>query len=47
MENKKILSWGWYQWLGGGYKERVKRVNMVEILLTMYENKKSDLLKLF
>jgi hypothetical protein len=31
---KQVLSGGWYQWERGGYKERVKEMNMVEILST-------------
>jgi hypothetical protein len=30
-EGKTILTWGvWYQWEGGGYKEKLLQVNMVE-----------------
>jgi hypothetical protein len=35
MEHRKVnqvLCGGWYQWERGGYRERVRRVNMVEIL---------------
>jgi hypothetical protein len=31
---KLVLSGGWYQWEGGGYKERVNEGNMVEIVCT-------------
>jgi hypothetical protein len=31
---KMVLSGGWYQWERRGYKERVMRVNIVEILCT-------------
>jgi hypothetical protein len=31
---KQVLSGGRYQWEGGGYKERVKEGDMVEILCT-------------
>jgi hypothetical protein len=33
MENRKVthvLSGGWYQWKWGGYKERVKEVEVVK-----------------
>jgi hypothetical protein len=39
-EDKTVLSRGWYQWKGGGYKERVRRVNMVEYYALTYENGK-------
>jgi hypothetical protein len=33
-EGKTGPSGGWYQWEGGGYKEMVKEVNMMEMLCT-------------
>jgi hypothetical protein len=45
METRNVLSGRWHQQEGGGYKERVRRVNMVEYYVLMYENGKMRLVE--
>jgi chitinase len=39
---KQVLSGGWHQWEGGGYKEGYRRVNMAEILGTHVCKQKNE-----
>jgi hypothetical protein len=39
-EVKQVLSGAWHQWKGGGHKERVWEVNMVEYYALVNENGK-------
>jgi hypothetical protein len=51
MENrmvKQFLSRSWYQWKGGGYKERVKEVECGgNFMYSCMKVEKCDMLKLF